>query len=653
MASNNNEKVNDIEDFLELSNGELQFYLQQRGLPSSGTHGSLAARALIAYEQKVEVTPTAKQIASNLQSEYKRLLKKHDIPHDPLVESNDFIFEDDLKKWPKTNIGQIFSYFLDSKAFAVEYIGQYKLRKAYSFFGSGFVDKIFVRSLDENLNKNKNLNINLNKNLNINLNKNLTLIKSSVTPSQRINEDKHKLWILFSADHNIITAHCTCTAGFSQCCNHIAAVLYKIEYANEKGITDPACTEQLCNWNTAAKSVTPMKVKHMEIIEHNKSKDKVQKKFLTYQEKREFDPRSESNREVSEEAKCSFLAKARVTVPKASLNILFTPPPDKNVPLPLVDIAANVIKSAPKDLIDAFLKELSFNDSQLLELEKSTRSQSNSTSWWDQRKGRITASRFHTVHQKMQILYKNRQKSVKCKVTPLILDIVEPKELKNVPSLEWGKENENKALEAFMKVEGKQHKQPKLLPSGLFLFKPHPYIGATPDSIFICKCCKNKYCVECKCPYSIRDEDIETAWEKTSFLEKVDGKIQLQRSHQYYTQITGQMAITGHNQTYFVVYTTKGPPFIELITFDKAYWEKVLPSLIVFFKTYIQKYILCITEIFSCPMCDKPCLNENEFDSMEENSIQCDTCSTWFHWGCCGINDDSCEINDFICLLCQ
>ena len=80
---------------------KLQFYLQQRGLPSSGTHGSLAARALIAYEQKVEVTPTAKQIASNLQSEYKRLLKKHDIPHDPLVESNDFIFEDDLKKWPK------------------------------------------------------------------------------------------------------------------------------------------------------------------------------------------------------------------------------------------------------------------------------------------------------------------------------------------------------------------------------------------------------------------------------------------------------------------------------------------------------------------------------------------------------------------------
>ena len=42
-----------LEDFLELSNVELKYYLQQRGLSTSGPHSTLAARALIAYEQKV------------------------------------------------------------------------------------------------------------------------------------------------------------------------------------------------------------------------------------------------------------------------------------------------------------------------------------------------------------------------------------------------------------------------------------------------------------------------------------------------------------------------------------------------------------------------------------------------------------------------
>ena len=57
----------------------------------------------------------------------------------------------------------VFTYFLDSKAFASEYIGQYKLRKAYSFFGSGFVDKIYTRKIDKKI-----------------------LVRSSVTPSQTV-----------------------------------------------------------------------------------------------------------------------------------------------------------------------------------------------------------------------------------------------------------------------------------------------------------------------------------------------------------------------------------------------------------------------------------------------------------------------------------
>ena len=220
--------------------------------------------------------------------------------------------------------------------------------------------------------------------------------------------------------------------------------------------------------------------------------------------------------------------------------------------------------------------------------------------------------------------------------------------LKNVPALEWGKAN---AAEAFMRLEGKKHTNSKFTVCRLFLLKSHPYIGATPDNIFQCNCCI-KSCVEYKCPFSIREKKIGESWHETTFLEKKNGQIQLHLSHKYFSQKTGQMAITGLKSTYFVVFT-KEDVHIEQILFDESHWLKVLESLIVFFKMYIQCYLLGIVQIFTCHICDKPCLNKNEFESDEENSIQCDICSAWFHWGCSGVTNGTDLNNDFKCLLCQ
>ena len=35
-------------------------------------------------------------------------------------------------------------------------------------------------------------------------------------------------------------------------------------------------------------------------------------------------------------------------------------------------------------------------------------------------------------------------------------------------------------------------------------------------------------------------------------------------------------------------------------------------------------------------MCDDPCLNYNEFETEEENNIQCDTCNIGVHWHAVG-----------------
>ena len=69
-----NESSTTLEDFLVMSSSELQYYLQQRGLSVSGTHSSLVARVLIAFEQKVEIKSTADQIAKQLKNDYSELL---------------------------------------------------------------------------------------------------------------------------------------------------------------------------------------------------------------------------------------------------------------------------------------------------------------------------------------------------------------------------------------------------------------------------------------------------------------------------------------------------------------------------------------------------------------------------------------------------
>ena len=40
--------------------------------------------------------------------------------------------EDDMTKWPSVDLGKIFAYVISNKAFSTEYVGQYKIRKAYT-----------------------------------------------------------------------------------------------------------------------------------------------------------------------------------------------------------------------------------------------------------------------------------------------------------------------------------------------------------------------------------------------------------------------------------------------------------------------------------------------------------------------------------------
>ena len=81
---------------------------------------------------------------------------------------------------------------------------------------SGFVDTIFVAKCPSD-----------NKSF---------FPKGKVCPSQRLNEDPHEVWVCVESrdtECRIVTSWCTCTTGTTEACNHVIALLYKVNYGLE------------------------------------------------------------------------------------------------------------------------------------------------------------------------------------------------------------------------------------------------------------------------------------------------------------------------------------------------------------------------------------------------------------------------------------
>ena len=99
----------------------------------------------------------------------------------------------------------------------VDYIGKYKDQKAYSYWMSGFVDTVFVAKCPSD--------------------SKFTFLKGNVSPSQRLRDDPHQVWICVEGertDCRVVTSWCTCSAGTGEAYNHVIDLLYKVNYACNK-----------------------------------------------------------------------------------------------------------------------------------------------------------------------------------------------------------------------------------------------------------------------------------------------------------------------------------------------------------------------------------------------------------------------------------
>ena len=177
-------------------------------------------------------------------------------------------------------------------------------------------------------------------------------------------------------------------------------------------------------------------------------------------------------------------------------------------------------------LFDDLLARTVLTDAQLSELEKVTREQFQSSVWFLQRIGRLTASCYLEIYKKLEQLLHHKQN---VPITPTLSKIMgSPKSLKTLPSVKWGNDHEGDAAASFYKEALKEHNCPRLLSCGIFACPQLPFISATPDRMMKFKCCPDR-CVEIKCPFSLKETPFSLGWEGLGYMERTDDKIGLKK----------------------------------------------------------------------------------------------------------------------------
>ena len=561
--------MEDIELIKSMKVHELKDFLRLRGLKVSGKKAELVARAFVAVENKVATVKTAEEVQAEIKSEYQhKLVFNGESFPDPMKLDDGWLNEEaGVTLWPQIPMFYIIKFLmLDDSA---EDLSDYKSSKAYSYCMQGWLGEIFYHPITDSTD--------------------LCIVKSDCRPSQRINDTRHKLWILLSKSKGkVLEAHCSCMAGMGSSCNHVAAALFRMETALRLGLSNPACTTKPNVWLPNRKDVAPCKIVDMDL-----NRD-------------DFKKRGKSNRKVLSTPKKNFQPVNSIekvlnfnTVVDSLGDLVYSTILSTAVPTPEIDFVREVISEKktivkPPTSIDdllitsgsrkEFFENLSVNISEksIIKIEEITLGQSENQYWYEFRKGVISASKVHEVKTKMSKFKKGTSGPIN--MFGLIQKVsgnqfTSP----DIPALKYGRDMEPEAADKFIEIFKKSHKKVSVKECGIFLHRKYPYIGASPDRIVSCSCHEDA-CLEIKCPFSI--SHLSPTADEANLNYLVNSKLKI--SHQYYTQCQLQMGVTGLKQCYFFVYTAHGF-LIEKIDFDVEFYNVLIEDCCMFYSEFYLK----------------------------------------------------------------
>ena len=133
-------------------------------------------------------------------------------------------------------------------------------------------------------------------------------------------------------------------------------------------------------------------------------------------------------------------------------------------------------------------------------VEENTREQASSRIWYQQRSGRVTASKLKSVIA--TDLSKPSRSLIKTICYPDLYSF-------KSAACKYGVEHEDIARKEYAQRMSKMHTDFAISATGLIIDPLYPFMGASPDAVVSCTCCGNGV-LEVKCPFTCKDEDFQS-----------------------------------------------------------------------------------------------------------------------------------------------
>ncbi|XP_062593889.1 uncharacterized protein LOC134255395 [Saccostrea cucullata] len=273
------------------------------------------------------------------------------------------------------------------------------------------------------------------------------------------------------------------------------------------------------------------------------------------------------------------------------------------------------------------------DDYEISTIEKFTVGQHENENWHRLRKGRITASKFYQVYTKVNSVLDGRRKDVQVDCSSLTKSIMCYTKINpNIKSLKYGRETEPLAICSYLNTYKKQHVNVSSRKCGLFIDKRNIFLSATPDLMVSCSCCGDGL-LEVKCPLVPECKKCKSfcVCHLPEYVKISNDGFCVKKNHAYFTQIQGQLGITGRNWCDLYIYTKNGPLQCR-IKFDQNFCklnecqENIEPMDVDVGTSNSSRYF--------CPVCRNIIKETGSITSYSDRSIACDECNLWFHFKC-------------------
>ncbi|XP_071506667.1 uncharacterized protein [Diadema antillarum] len=560
----------------------LKDFLRIRGLKTTGLKAELQALVYSAVRFGYSVKPSEVEEERSRSKQYAELLfiNGKQIP-DPLADlKDDWLPEKEgVKFWPPVSYFEIAEWLLSEapcpseaskmerksrgtrpKTLQERLLSDYKEGKAFSYFNSKWLHEIFYHPISAE--------------------SEVSVLKAQCTPSLAVKNIPHSVWVAIDkSSGKIYSAYCSCFAGLGSSCNHVAALVFKLDHAFMTGVSQNRhlpCTSKVCSWNVysggAAAVLHGKPVCEMQWVKPSYGNKRKRKQPVNTAVKRLFNPMgSKAIPPARQLANAMYPTCERSTVFKylqdeeshnVSPSVNYSPEVDFNLGQEVevetknsVDPDCLTTLGGRYETVESFLNGLpTYTQEEVNVVEEHTRGQAENIQWAKFRAGMITASNLKSAITRQATL--DDPCSSKSQDTKPIIERLMGRSTidRNLPNLKYGRIMEPIARNAYETIQKENgHQSVQVKECGLFVHPIKVFLGASPDGLVSCKCCDEPGVLEIKCPRTIAFE--EPTAENLDYLTMVDGETKLKNNHQYYYQVQCQMGITGRTWCDFFVYS--------------------------------------------------------------------------------------------------